>query len=262
MEALLAWFLLKLSFFASGLGLLTIGAIAVSIILFWNWRQALAGVLLVQIGVAVLIVYVHGVAQDWAAVQILVMGLCLVILALSAQQVRPALHMGWSGSWLLRSITVLLLLASWQVFHLKLTLPLISPQIVQLFIWLGLCTLIVLSLSDTPFFTGIALLLWCVPVQAIIQILLPASMLFVLIDIVQIILALACSYLILTAYAPLLEEQPVLTDLTFPTDEVVIPIWADNGMNGATGLLNNGQPRKALPPERTTEYPFAVGGPQ
>lgn len=262
MEALLAWFLLKLSFFASGLGLLTTGAIAVSIILFWNWRQAIAGVILVQIGVAVLIVYVHGVAQDWAAVQIFVMALCLLILALSAQQVHPTLRMGWSGAWLLRCITVLLLLASWQVFHLRMTLPLISPQIVQLFLWLGLCTLVVLSLSDTPFFTGIALLLWCIPVQAVIQILMPATMLFVLIDILQIVVALACSYLILTAYAPLLEEQPVVTDLTFPSGEVVMPTWVDNDVNGIPRMLNNGQNHKALPPERTTEYPFAIGGSQ
>ncbi len=261
MEALLDWFLLRLNFFASGLGLLTIGALAVSIILFWHWRQALVSVLLVQIGVAVMIVHVHGVAQDWAAVQILVMALCLLLLALSAQQVRATSSLRWSGSWLLRCMTVLLLLVSWRVFHLKLTLPLISPQIVQLCIWLGLCTLILLSLSDTPFFTGVAWLLWCIPVQAIIQILLPAAMLFLPIDILQIVMALACSYLILTAQTPLLEEQPVVTDLTFPTDLVVAPTFANHGVNGNNGVAVNGQAHKALPAERTTEYPFAVGGP-
>src|SRR3954464_647228 len=110
MEALLTSLLLKLNFFASGLGLLTTGAVALSIILFWNWRHALISLLIVQTGVAVLVVNVQGVAPDWAAVQIMVMTICVMMLALSAHQVRTTMSICWPGSWLLRSLTLVLLL--------------------------------------------------------------------------------------------------------------------------------------------------------
>jgi len=261
MEALLASFFLKLSFFASGLGLILIGAVATSIILFWEWRWAFVSVLVVQTGVCILVMHVHGAPQDWAALQIMVMGLCVLMLALSAQQTHTMMSKRRPGSLLLRSMAVLLLLASWQIFNLKLALPLISPTILPLFLWLGLCTLVLLSLSDDAFFTGIALLLWCIPVQAMIEILLPMPQLFILINILEILITLACSYLVLTGRAPVPEEQ-VITDLTFPVyTEMATPFngYGENGVNGDHTLSGPSPTRRALPPEPSTEYPFAVG---
>lgn len=264
MEALLALLFWKLSFFASGLGLIVIGAVATSIILFWEWRWAFISLLVVQTGVCILVMNVHGAPQDWAALQIIVMALCVLLLALSAQQIYPAMSKRRPGSWLLRGMALLLLLASWQIFNLKLALPLISPKILPLFLWLGLCTLVLLSLSDDAFFTGIALLLWCIPVQAMIEILLPMPQLFILVNILEIMLALACSYLVLTGRAPVPEEQ-VTTDLTFTIYAEAPPTFAgygENGMNGDHTLAGSSPTQRALPPELAAEYPFAVEGSQ
>lgn len=260
MEALLASLFLKLNFFASGLGILLIGAIATSIILFWEWRWAFVSLLVVQTGVCLLVMRVHGASQDWAALQIIVMALCLLLLALSAQQIYPAFARPRPGTWLLRSMALVLLLASWQIFNLKLALPLISPKILPLFLWLGLCTLVLFSLSDDPFFTGIALLLWCIPVQAMIEILLPLPQLFIVVNILQILISLACSYLVLTGRAPAPKEE-IITDLTFPIyPEAALPFNGkdENGTSSDNALIEPDPPR-ILPPELTTEYPFAVG---
>ena len=265
MEALLAGWFDKLSFFATGMGLLTTGAVATSIILFWRWRLTLVALFVVQIGVAVLVVRIHGVPIAWAATQLLVMAVCLPMLALSTQQVKATMAARRPGSWVLRGLTVILLLVSWRVFDLALPLPVIAPQIVQLFVWLGLCTLIILSLSDTPFFTGVALLLWCIPVQAVVEILLPGLRLHLLIAIGEILVTLACSYLILTAQTPVLAAEAVVTDLTFAPPPVPLV-----GLNGSTkgeapgalptGSTTGGQtPKKTLPTEKNPDAPFAIG---
>ncbi|MCB0190222.1 MAG: hypothetical protein KDE31_38380, partial [Caldilineaceae bacterium] len=62
----------ELNFFASGLGLLTIGAIAVLIILLWDWRIALLGLIAIQVGVIVLVTKVYQLSLLWGDVQILV----------------------------------------------------------------------------------------------------------------------------------------------------------------------------------------------
>jgi len=261
MESLLAATFAKLSFFATGLGLLTTGAVAVSIILVWRWRLALLSLLVVQIGVAVLVVRVHGAPYTWAAIELLVMLICLAMLALSAHQVQAQLARHQPGSLLLRGATVLLMLASWRVFDLKVDLPVIAPQVIQLFVWLGLCTLVLLSLSDTPFFTGVALLLWSIPIQAIVQILLPAPALFVLIGMVQIMLTLACSYLILTVRLPATVTQQVNTDLTFAPEPLISSGLSNGSTNGigVHGLLTGPNPaQRALSSEQTGEYPLAV----
>ncbi len=265
MEALLAAWFDNLSFFATGLGLLTTGAVATSIILFWRWRLALVGLFVVQIGVAILVVRLHGVPLVWAATQLLVMAVCLPMLALSTQQVKATMASHRPGSWVLRGLTVILLLVSWRVFDLALPLPIIAPQIVQLFVWLGLCTLIILSLSDTPFFTGVALLLWCIPIQAAVEILLPGLRLHLLIAIGEILVTLACSYLILTAQTSVIAAEAIVTDLTFSP-----PPLAHVGLNGSAkgeapsplpiGAALGGQTaKKNLPAEKNPDAPFAIG---
>jgi len=118
--------------------------------------------------------------------------------------------------------------------------------------------------GDDPFFTGVALLLWCIPVQAIVEILLPIPQLFILIDIIEIVVALACSYLMLTARTLNLEENTVVTDLTFATDGGASSSFtgSENGIGADPTLTGIDQPRRNLPPELAADYPFAIGSPQ
>lgn len=225
MEALITWLLTNFTFFASGLGILTIGAVAVLMLFFWEWRSSLVGLCVIQVGVAVLVTQVHQVELKWAQVQILVTTLSAAMLLLSARQIRFALPYQRPGSWFMRLVAVTLLIICWRFFDLDLALPVVAPPVAQLFLWLAVCALIMLGLGDAPLSTAIALLLWFIPVQAFIQILLPEFRLFVLIGIVQLLSALACSYLMLSARMPASVTVTRPTDMTFPrTTSTVRPV--------------------------------------
>jgi hypothetical protein len=216
MESWFSQFLAPLSFFASGLGVLTIAALATSLFLLWNWRLALLGLLGIQVGVAALVIPTQGFPVQPAAVQILVMALCVLLLSASAQSLRTPHAHPPPGSFLVRCMVVTLLLVSWELFDLQLSLPVISPTVSKLFVWLALCALVILSLSDAPLFAGIALLLWCIPIQVIVELAVPGHSLFVLIGMMEIVLALACSYLVLVDLAPVPPTPTITTDITFP----------------------------------------------
>lgn len=216
MDSFIPWLLTTFTFFASGLGILTIGAVAVLMLFFWEWRSFLVGLCIIQLGVAVLVTHVHQVELKWAQVQILVITLSAAILLLSARQIRFALPYQRPGSWLIRLMAVTLLFICWRLFDVDLALPATAPPLAQLFLWLAVCALIMLGLSDAPLSTAVALLLWFIPVQAFIQILLPEFRLFVLIGIVELLSALACSYLMLAARLPSTVTATRPTDMTFP----------------------------------------------
>jgi hypothetical protein len=223
MDALFAGLLAELDFFTTGFGVLTLAALAASIFLLWEWRLALVALILIQTGVAALMVSVHGLPTEWAAVQIMVVLLCALLLALSAQYIRDRQATRPPGPLLLRLMVLVLLLASWRVFDLQLSIPLLNPPVTRLFLWLGLCALTTLALSDSPFFTGVALLVWCVPIQAIVELLVPGHNLFVVIGMVEIVVTLACSYLLLVDLTPEPKPAPVITDSTFMERAPVLP---------------------------------------
>ncbi|MEZ4864359.1 MAG: hypothetical protein R3C14_23805 [Caldilineaceae bacterium] len=238
MESLFTWLLTTFNVFASGIGIIVIGATALLIILWWGWRLFLLGLITIQTGIVVLVAKNYGLSAEWAMVQMLVTTLAALMLLLSAQQVKGALTAQRPGALLVRLMAVGLLLMSWQLFDLELPLPLLSPQIAQLFLWLGLCSMVLLGLSDAPFYTGIALLLWFMPVQAFIQILLPEHRLFILIGMVQILVALSCSYLTLTDRVPVIRRAVAMTDSTYPV-----------AANAPRPLLPG--PTQSLPPQDT-----------
>jgi hypothetical protein len=240
-------FLDQFDFFATGLGLLLIAGLATTIFLFWEWRSALVTLLLVQLGVVVIMVNVHLLSTGWAWVQLVIMALCTLMLGLSASQMRGRQAARPPGPILLRCLVLVLLLASWRVFDLHLSLPLLNPPIVRLFLWLGLCALTTLALSDSPFFTGVALLLWGVPIHAAIELIVPGHSLFVLIGMMQIVVTLACSYLLLIDITPLSETREVATDITFPTEHVVRPALP-------------GPERRLLPDSTSTNLPARPTG--
>jgi hypothetical protein len=260
MDSLTGWILTNLSFFASGIGILVIGVSALLTILLWDWRVALVGLLVVQTGVVVLTSTVYQLPLAWSNVQLLVTALCAAMMALSARQVHSTLRLQRPGSWLVRLSAIILLGVSWQYVDLTLTLPLLTPQVAGLFLWLALCALVLLGLSDSPLYTSVALFFWFIPVQAFIQILLPDQRLFVLIGIVEIFIGLACSYLLLAHRIPVRLRAKSLTDVTFPEENAPPltlpgPDWAPRLGNEGH---NRGEPngaRRTLPPIVPTNRP-------
>lgn len=205
-----------LTFFSTSFGLIVVGAVAASVILFWRWRMALVGLFIVQVGVATVVVQVEKVPAEWAGVMTAVTALACLILALSAQQARstPSLHQ--SGTFLMRAMVLVLAFLVWQSVRDSVRIPEFVSQITALFVWLGLCVLVMLGLSDNPLFYAVALLLWVIPVQAVVGVLLGVPALIALIGMLGLVIALACSYLILAEQLPVAEQRQVLTDITFP----------------------------------------------
>ena len=223
MDLITNWILTNLTVFASGLGILLIGAIALLMILLWDWRLILPGVLVVQAGVMVLTTHVYQLPTEWGTVQVLVTALTAAMLALSAYQVMPVLQLQRPGSWLIRLCAVILLAVSWQFVNFALPIPLLTPQITQLFLWLTLCAFVLLGLSDSPLHTGVAMLFWFIPVQAFLQVLLPELRLFVPIGMAEIFVGLTCSYLLLAQRTPAPQRIPVVTDVSFPSEATLRP---------------------------------------
>jgi hypothetical protein len=204
-------------FFVSNSGLWITGLVAAAMILFWEWRATLVGLVFVQVNLAILAVHLQGVPTEWAVTQTLVVMLACLILALSAQQTLSSASFHQSGTWLLRLMALILLTASWRLLGVNIVLPGLAPSTLQLLTWLALCALILWGLGDNPFFMGVGLLLWSILVQTVVMSLLAIPALVAGIGIVELLLALACSYLILIEQAPQQEERAILTDITFPT---------------------------------------------
>jgi hypothetical protein len=154
---------------------------------------------------------------------------------------------------------LILLLVSWQLFDLNLRLPLLTPAISRLMVWLALCALVMFSLSDAPFFTGVALLLWSIPMQAFVEVLVPGHSLSVLIGIMEIVMALACSYLIMVDVAPAPVQAPVPTDLGFPDQPPGLrPLLPAPRSPRVHPQLPGPATRPLLPAEPSTETPLVA----
>jgi hypothetical protein len=241
-----------LTFFSTSFGLMVVGMVAAAMILFWEWRLALAGLFVVQVGVATVAVQVEKVPAEWAGVMTAVTALTCLILALSAQQVPKPVSLRQSGSFLLRAMVLVLIFLAWRAMSGSIRIPELVPQITALFVWLGLCVLVMLALSDNPLFYAVALLLWCVPAQAVAGVLLGIPALIALIGMIELVIALACSYLVLTDQLPVVEQRPVLTDITFPDliqpeAPVLVPPsadmdWLNDLARGWWGRLRRGAP--------------------
>lgn len=203
-------------FLASGFGILLAGALAAAIVLVWDWRFALVALFLVQLVLATLTVRVHAVPVQWQMVQTLVIGLCCTMLALSAMQGRLAHSGRQSGGWFFRAMLLALMIIGWQTLAVQLTIPIFSPQIVQLFGWLILMALLIFSLGDAPLFTAVGLLLWCLIGQSIVAILTPIPELIAAIGLIEIVLGLTCSYLLLAERLPQAGARVVMSDVVFP----------------------------------------------
>lgn len=210
-------FFAAFAFFGSSGGLILIGLVAAGVILLWEWRTALVGLLVIQLGVIAATVHLQRIPTEWATVIVGVSVLSGLMLAVSAQRIQYTGSLYQSGTWLQRAMILALFALIWRAAAASLQLPEFAPELVQLFAWLVFCLLTILGLSENPLFTAVALLLWLAPVQAVATVLVGVPAIVALIGLLQIMVALACSYLILVEQIPAEEGPAVLTDITFPT---------------------------------------------
>lgn len=206
-----------LNFLATGPGMLFIGLLAILMILAWEWRVSLMGLILIQLGITPIAVFIQDIDLQWVTVQTLVIILCSLILALSVTQIAGSPTSRQSGNWPLRLMVVIMLYVSWRLFQFDIAIPLIDPRVSVLFNWLFICALVILALSDNPLFTGSALILWFIPMHVVVATLFPFSNLIVLFGFLELSLALCCSYLILAERLGESEQIAIATDVTFPS---------------------------------------------
>ena len=222
------WLFSGFGFFATGMGVLMTIAVAALIIVIWDWRVALIGLFVVQFSVATFGVLVHDVPAQWGTTHILIMLLNTLILALSMAQTRSSRSMHQAANWLFRLFGVAVILMAWRLANIQVALPEFPPNQITYVIALALCSLIMLSFGDNPFFTGVALLLWMIPIQLLIEVLLPEATVVAFIGALQLLLALTCGYLILADRVPRAATRLVMTDITFPDSVAPVILFDDD----------------------------------
>ena len=213
-----------MDFFVSGAGVLITATVAGMIVLLWQWQLSLISLFIVQMSISVISVSLYGITPLWAAVQISIIALCCLILMFSVQNAYTSQQLKPAGNWFLRLMALLVVFIGWQFWEISPPFPKLGPQITDLFIWLGLCSMMLFCLSDTPLFTSVALLLWCIPIHTFLAILLPIPTLVVMIGLLELLIALATGYLIMNNRTSMIVQSYIDTDVYFPTiDELPIP---------------------------------------
>ena len=210
-------FFSALRFFDSSSGTLVIGLVAAIMIVIWDWRASLLGLIVIQLGIATLAVTRQGMEPQWAFIQTLVILLCALSISMSAAQSRPGGSFRQSGNWVLRILVLMLLVVCWRLFDFEFPIPLVDPDLNVLIVWLAVCALLMMSLSDNALFTGTALLLWMVSTQVAVIVLWPIPSLIIVLGGLELLLALGCSYLLLIENFTGAQKAVVMTDISFPT---------------------------------------------
>lgn len=211
-----------LGFFGGANGPLLIGTATALTIVVWDWRVAIFGLFFVQLGVVSATVEKGQLPTDWAGVMVVVMGLACLILTLSAQRMTRTSTLYQAGTWPLRALLLVLIYLGWALAEVNLPIPVVNPQLADLCVWLALCTLVMLGLSDNPLFSTVALLMWLIAVQVIAAIIVNSPAVVALIGMVTLLVALAGSYLILVEQVSAEGSAPIVTDIAFPA-ELSIP---------------------------------------
>lgn len=226
-----------LSFFGGSSGPTIVGIATALMIVVWEWRVALLGLFCVQIGVVSAAVAMNQLPSEWAGVMVVVMGLSCLILALSAQQMTRTATLYQAGTWPLRALMLVLVYVGWVLAEVNFQLPMLNPELADLCVWLALCMLVMLGLSDNPFFSSVALLMWLIPVQLVAAQTVNSPSLVALIGMLSLLIALAGSYLILVEQIPDEESRSVVTDISFP-ENLTIPSAAGFQAEDDEGLLD------------------------
>jgi hypothetical protein len=198
----------------------SIGALVALLILFWDWRLLLPGLALVQLGAGQLLVHRYGVPGQWPGIYFWVILLAAFILALAPIQIRSYQRNG-QGGMIFRGLLLLLLSVIISSVPINFPLPVIDVTTARFFFWLAACALLILALTDNPLFTGAGLLLWFIPIQSLLVLIVPLPALIGLLGSLVLVIALACSYLAVADSEVVAQEQLPATDVTFPTAEPV-----------------------------------------
>jgi len=135
----------------------------------------------------------------WPAVHLGVLVFACLILLLSVLQTRTVQvdQTGEFSSILFRTLVLgIAALLVWRASG-SIPLPLLDDSTKHLMIWFAVLALVTLGLAETALFGGIALLLWLIPVQSFFSSLFPSPAVIVPLGILEILVALSCSYLLL-----------------------------------------------------------------
>ena len=183
--------------FATGVGILLLGALTGALVVLWDWRVALIGAVLVHLGACSILVLVHDVPGLVAAGQMLAVTLAAAMLGSAGILHANAKSLHQAGNWPLRLMALLFVVVAWWYLDPGYTLPYFSQPETEFLLWTAICALAMWSFSGSPLMGGAAVLLWSTPMYALSSVLLPGSGLPAIVGIADIILALACSYLVL-----------------------------------------------------------------
>jgi hypothetical protein len=198
--------------FATGVGILLLAALTAAIVVLWDWRVALLGAVLIHFGSSSILVLIHNVPGMVAGGQMLAVGLSAAMLLLAGLVHPQPMSLRQAGNWPLRAVALVLIAAAWWYLDPGYALPGFSQPETDFLLWTGLCALALLSFSGSPLMGGAAILLWSTPLYALGAVLLPGSGLPAIVGIADIVLALACSYLVLLE--PAARRAPQGADLT------------------------------------------------
>lgn len=194
---------------ANGLGILLLSALAASVVLVWSWRWALPAAVTTLLAMTTILAALHTVSPLITFSQWLAIGVAGLLLGL-AGRLHPAAGGRPNSNWLIRLAALASMLGAWWVIDPGVSLPMFTQVETDLILWIGLCGVLLISLSPAPLHTGIGLLLLGAPLQAASAILLPGSGLTILAGIAQILLALGCAYLTLAQPIPQRAGRQVL----------------------------------------------------
>ena len=208
-----------LGFLTSQIGFLITGVLLASAIVIWDWRYALLTVMVVQVVVGAATIQFMQAPFQWVIIQMTVMALSCAIIGLSAARTMSTSPTALqSGSWWLRLMAVLLMYGGWRLLDIRVEIPEVNEQLIQMFGWIAGCALLILGLGMNPLYASIALLLWLIPVQAYVAAIVEIPTLVVLVGMLQILIALAGSYLLVAEDEPEPVVRTALTDVAFPAD--------------------------------------------
>ncbi len=225
-----------IEFLASPNSAILAGIVLASAIVIWNWRYVLFSLLFVQLVVGVSLANSGAVPLQWAIIQIAITALSCTIIGLSAYRTVPTSTTArQSGTWWLRLLAVAMLFAGWRILHFNPNFPQLTAPLMQLFIWIAGCALLTLGLGDNPLYAGFALVLWMIPVQSFIAVVVHIPSLVALAGILQILISLAISYLLISDFATESTPRIVLTDVAFPSEMATLPV--DIGIGSVAGTL-------------------------
>ncbi len=219
-------------FWTSPVTLFALGGLAAIIILAWDWRVSLPALLLIQVGLDQLMIVRYGMAPAWALIHIFVLGLSGVILGLSMLQIETSGGAPHLTNWFFRAVLLSLLGIGLAFLDVQVRLPMLEESASLLVIWLLLCGVLILALTDRPLHATFGLLLWFIPVQSVAPVILPLPPLVAVLGSAQLLVVLACSYLVVAEDSVRAAQVQPITEVVFPVEEPsrTVGVGAQSGL--------------------------------